>query len=123
MSLFNTLRKGFNTKKPSQEGARKITSSDYSQEMKTVSEKTEVCEQIGVSAVWIKGNDEDGYYLMIANYKITRKIDTYEKAQIIAEQTDWENLINAMACMIEIAFIMESGHGVRDKDKIASIPS
>lgn len=123
MSIQSTLKRVFNIQSDTQEGAKKILREDYSQGTTTVREINQINEQIGNSAMWIKGNEEDGYFLMIANYKVTRKIATLTIARTIGEQTDWENIINAIAAIIETAFIMERGYGVNSKEtKVDATP-
>lgn len=114
MSIFTTLLKTFSTQSRTRKSADDQIKGSYSEktprewEVKE-DEKGNVSEQIGNTALFIRGNPETGYFILLGEYKVTRKIEHLWQAITIAEQTDWETIMNIQAVMIEAAFAIEKG--------------
>lgn len=103
MSLQKTLKRVFNIGSYTHEDVEK-TDNLTSLEKENGKEDETISEQVGQSSLFIRGNFKEGYFLVLGNYKVTRKIQYLWKAREIAEQTDWETIMNVCAVMIEVAF-------------------
>lgn len=104
MSIRNILKKVFNTGSDTLSTVENQHRENY---LGTPKEGETISEQVQSSPLFIRGNDENGYFIILGNYKVTQKMESMEIARTIAEQTDWVTIMNVVAVMIETAFKLE----------------
>lgn len=123
MSILNTLKKALGIRSDGLNSVESPLKENYSGEKWTrdehprkdeedVKDGETISEQIQDTPLFIRGNKEEGYYLIVGSYKVSERIQWLWKAREIADQTDWKTVMNVIAVMIETAFLIEKGETV-----------
>lgn len=112
MSILNTLKKAFNIQSATLTSADGQNNSKSNSNENNERDEGQISEPIEETPLFIRGNREDGYFIILGNYKVTKKIDWLWKAREIGAQTDWQTIMNVAAVMIEIAFKIKEGKDI-----------
>lgn len=106
MSILNTLKRVFGIQSELQNYAEDQTKENYPSE-KPIQEGEHWSEQVQGTPLYIRGDKEQGFYVVLGSYKVTEKIEDLMTARAIVEHTDWKTVMNVIAVMIETAFKIE----------------